>query len=138
MSGNTHNKYLLQQTWFIKAEKNNLFLRQPQNLAHYVIVPIHAMKAEGEVESFFTLALEEGGWSASWPGWCMPERATLHTEEKAGLAPELVWTFLRGVKSLAPIGNGTSDRPAHSLVTTLTELPWLTNRVIMSIILQFL
>jgi len=65
MSGNIHNKYLLQQTWSIKAEKNNLFLRQPQNLAHYVIVPVHAMKAEGEVESFFTLALEEGGWSAS-------------------------------------------------------------------------
>jgi len=69
MCGNIHNKYLLQQTWFFKAEKNKLFLRQPQNLAHYVIVPVHAMKSVGEVDLFFhsfvTLALEEGGWSAS-------------------------------------------------------------------------
>ena len=100
------------------------------------------MKSEGEVEllfhSFLTLTLDEGGWSASWPGRFMPERTPVPTEGKAGLVPELVWTFWKGVKSLAPIGNWASDCPAQSLITILIELPWLPNLVILSLILQFL
>ena len=43
-------------------------------------------------------------------------------QEEAGWAPEPVWMFWRGVKSLAPLCKETSDRLACSLVTTLTEL----------------
>jgi hypothetical protein len=122
-----------------RQKRTTYFYDNHKILQDYVIVPVHAMKAEGEVvfffHSFFTLALDEGGWSSSWRSCLMPERTTVPTEEKARLVPELLWTYMRGAKSLAPIGNWTSDRPAHSLVTTLTELLWLTNYVIMSIIL---
>jgi hypothetical protein len=125
-----------------RQKRTTYFYDNHKILQDYVIVPVRAMKAEGEVDSFFhsffTLALDEGGWSASWRGCLMPERTTGPTEDKARLAPQLVCTYLRGAKSLDPIGNWTSDCPAHSLVTILTELPWLTNHVIMSIILQFL
>jgi len=40
----------------------------------------------------------------------------------AGWAPELVWTFWRIAKSLAPSGIQTANRPAPRLVTTLSYI----------------
>jgi hypothetical protein len=44
-------------------------------------------------------------------------RLLYHAGEKAGPAPEVVWTFQRREKSLACARIQTSDCPVHSVVT---------------------
>ena len=53
---------------------------------------------------------------------CPQERTPIPTELDAGWAPQLVWTFGRREKSVAPNGTRTPDRPVRNLVTVLTEL----------------
>ena len=53
---------------------------------------------------------------------CPQERTQIPTELEAGWAPELVWSFGRREKSVAPNGIRTPDRPVRNPVTVLTEL----------------
>jgi hypothetical protein len=70
------------------------------------------MKTYGDVKVDFHIilisALDGGEWSVSRPGrFTTWEKAQVPTAQKAGWAPEPVWTLWRNEKSLAPAGNRT-------------------------------
>jgi hypothetical protein len=61
--------------------------------------------------SFFTSALEAGGWSAPRPGRFTSGKHPLPIAQEAGWAPGPVWTC---EKSRPPTGIRSPDRPARS------------------------
>jgi hypothetical protein len=64
---------------------------------------------EVELYSFFTSALEGGGWSAPRPGRFTPEKDPVPIVQEAGPGP--VWTC---AKNLVPTGIRSPGRPARS------------------------
>jgi hypothetical protein len=141
MCGHIHNKYLQQQTCISKAgkkRKKKLVLGQPQNPTGLCHCPCTCHEGRGRSGLIFPLILNLGTiwrWVVSFMTWLFyaSKNSSTHC-----VGPTAGLDILSGVKSLAAVWNWTSDRPAHSLVTILTELPWLSNHSIMSIILQFL
>jgi hypothetical protein len=85
--GNTHNKYQLQQTCFIKAEKNNLFLRQPQNLAGLCHCPCTCHEGRGRGGLIFPLTLYLGTrwrWVVSFLTWLLDATKNYSTHWREG------------------------------------------------------
>jgi hypothetical protein len=62
---------------------------------------------------FRDVGTRRGVWSASRPDRFTPGKDPVPTVQKAGWAPEPVWTC---VKNLAPTGIRSPDHPAHSQV----------------------
>jgi hypothetical protein len=62
-----------------------------------------------------------------------PRKDPVPIVQEAGWAPGPVWT---GAENLAPTRIRSPDRPAHSAVTILTELPspWFKHRVFLILI----
>ena len=65
---------------------------------------------------------ERLAWSPAALPISTPKITPVHTEEEAGWDAGPVWAFWRGEN--ISIGIQTPDRPAHSIVITLTTLPW--------------
>ena len=81
MCGNTHNKYLL-QTCFIKAEKNTLFLGQPQNPAGLCHCPCTCHEVRGRSGITFPLILNldtRWRWVVSFLTWSFYARKNSST-----------------------------------------------------------
>jgi hypothetical protein len=57
------------------------------------------------------------------PAGLSPGRTPLFIKQETGRAPEPVWTFRRGEKSLVPTGIQNPNPPAWCLAKTLTTLP---------------
>jgi hypothetical protein len=78
-----------------------------------------------------TSALDEGEWSASRPGRTLPleKGSPIPIGQKAGWAPEPVWTQRLEEKSFASVGDRTSIVRSSSAYsdTTLAEVPRLQN-----------
>jgi len=67
---------------------------------------------EVRFHSFLTSTVEGGEWSLSFPSRFTPgERSSVHTEQDAGWAAEVVWTFGEEKKSLVLTGNRNPDVP---------------------------
>ena len=73
-----------------------------------------------QLHSYLTTSLGGGDWL--YPLRYPLNRRLSGLESRFGL-------FWRRKKSLAPAGSRTLDRPAHSLITALTELSWLLLRL---------
>jgi len=87
MCGDTHNKYLLQQTCFIQAEKNNLFLWQPQNLAGLCHCPCTGYEGRGRSGLLFPLVFYLGArwrWMVSFLTWLFDARKNYSTHWREG------------------------------------------------------
>jgi hypothetical protein len=91
-------------------------------------VHVHAIKAHRgvkvQLQSFITLVLDIGLWSASRSGRFISwgNSPSKSTEQETGWAPEPVWMFWDREKSLARAGTRIPDCSACSLVTILTTL----------------
>ena len=91
-------------------------------------VHVHAIKTYNgikiQLQSFITLVLDTGLWSASHSGRFISwgNRPPTSTEQETGWAPEHVWSFRDREKSLACAGTRNPDCPACSLLTILTTL----------------
>jgi hypothetical protein len=91
------------------------------------IVPVQAMKAgrgnRGVAPPILNLGVRWRCVVNIMPRPLYPREITpVPTEQKAERAPELVETFWRREKSLAPTEFRTPDRQARSRITILTEL----------------
>ena len=86
---------------------------------------MHTGRVDVWLNSLRTSALRwENGQLYVPPALPRRNKASVPTEQEDVWALEAVWMFQRREKSVDSTWNQTPDRPAHSLVTTLTILLW--------------
>ena len=96
------------------------------------VVPVYAMKAFKGSRGIAIL-IHNLGKKWSWvhqnhaPAIYLQGRIMVPIKEESGRAPEPLWMKQRREKSLASVEIWTLDIQAHSLVTILIVLYWLTN-----------
>jgi hypothetical protein len=90
----------------------------------------HIAGLEAQIHSFLTLVLDGDKWSASFPGqFTSGQRSTQYPANTRLDGVHSVWTLLRRDKSLAPYGIWTLDQLVCCLVTILTTLRHLLQRM---------